>query len=173
MRAPSLKISLPGARIVTPDAAQRRALDSLIDSAFGPGRYAKTAERIREQARPLTDLDRIALAAAGDGEAVLGGVRMWSVRAGPAAAAFLGPIAVDAEARKAGLGAALVEAATVAAFEAGFGAVVLVGDPPYFGPLGYSTYEGDLGGPVDPRRLLVRAAPGRDRPSGPLRPAFD
>ncbi|MBW0151981.1 MAG: N-acetyltransferase, partial [Phenylobacterium sp.] len=56
-------------------------------------------------------------------------------------------------------GARLVEVACAAAEATGFGGVLLVGDPPFFGRLGFSaeaTGQIVMPGPVDPRRLLLR-----------------
>jgi predicted N-acetyltransferase YhbS len=69
---------------------------------------------------------------------------------------FLGPIAVEAPERSAGVGARLVERACAAAKAAGEAAVLLVGDMPYFGRFGFEIAPGvTLPGPVDPRRVLV------------------
>ena len=48
----------------------------LTDRAFGPGRYAKAAERLREGNAVLRELS----ISAWRGEALLGSVRMWPVR---------------------------------------------------------------------------------------------
>ena len=124
---------------------------ALVESAFGPGRYAKTAERVREAAVPacgfvLREEGRL-----------IGSVRLWRIRIGQTPALFLGPIAVDARVRRVGMGAALVEAAMACAATEGMGGVLLVGDQPYFGRFGFAPVENVvLPGPVDPRRLLWR-----------------
>jgi predicted N-acetyltransferase YhbS len=84
-------------------------------------------------------------------------VRMWRVAVGGRPAAFLGPLAVNEAARKAGVGALLVERACAAAQAAGEPAVLLVGDMPYFGKLGFEIAQDvKMPGPVDPNRVLVR-----------------
>ena len=129
-------------------------VDALIDGAFGPGRFAKSAERLREGNRPDLDLSFVAWA----GHEAVGCVRMWPVTVGSAAAILLGPFAVDAERRRQGLGAALIKRACEAAAEAGHALVVLVGDPDYFGPLGFQVAANlIMPGPVDRRRVLIRA----------------
>ncbi len=129
-------------------------VEAMIGRAFGPGRFAKTAERLRENNRPLLDLSFVAWR---DGGAV-GCVRMWPVTIGGTPAVLLGPFAVDAAHRGQGLGAALVVHACEAAAEAGHALIVLVGDADYFGPLGFSVARGvTMPGPVDRRRVLVRA----------------
>jgi len=78
--------------------------DDLIDRAFGPGRYAKAAERLREGNRLRADLS----VCAWDGPALVGAARQWPVRIGATRAVFLGPFAVEAAWRSRGLGAALI-----------------------------------------------------------------
>ncbi|HEY1750571.1 MAG TPA: N-acetyltransferase [Caulobacteraceae bacterium] len=130
------------------------AVDAVILRAFGPGRFAKAAERLREGREPLRELSFVAW----DGERILGCVRLWAVTIGGAPAVLLGPIAVEAAARSQGLGATLVERACEAAEAAGHRLVVLVGDEPFFGPLGFAvTPRIAMPGPVDRRRVMLRA----------------
>ena len=149
-------------RIEPETPADAPAVDALVLAAFGPGRFAKTAERLRERA-PV---------AAGfvvrEGADLLGSVRLWPITIGGVPALFLGPIAVAAANRKAGLGADLVQACLSFAAEAGQG-VLLVGDAPYFGRFGFGPEPGlQMPGPADPRRILWR---GPTPPSGEVRPA--
>ena len=135
---------------------------ALIDRVFGPGRFAKVSERLREGNRLLADCSFVAIRDARP----VASVRMWPVTIGEAPAAFLGPLAVDPDERSAGLGQALVERACQAASAAGWKAVLLVGDAAYFSRAGFSA-AGAAGivmpGPVDPRRVLLRAlVPGGD-----------
>lgn len=130
------------------------ALDHMIDRAFGPGRYAKASERLREGNTPLAGVGMVAAAPEGP----VGCARMWPVKVGDRTVAFLGPLAVEADARRAGLGAELVEAACRAAQAAGFTAVLLVGDLPFFSRVGFEVAPGvTMPGPTDARRILVRA----------------
>jgi predicted N-acetyltransferase YhbS len=131
-------------------------VEGLIDRAFGPGRYAKAAERLREGAQPLLNLSFVAWRG---GEA-LGCVRLWPVRIGDTPAILLGPIAVEAAWRRGGLGADLVRRAVTEATASGAVIIVLVGDQPFFGPLGFSAaaaVDVRMPGPVDQRRVMVRA----------------
>jgi predicted N-acetyltransferase YhbS len=144
--------------------------DGLIARAFGPGRYAKAAERLREHAEPLRDLSFLAWM---DGRAV-GCVRLWPIAIGGTPAVLLGPFAVDEAERSAGIGAALVRRACQAATEAGHAVTLLVGDADYFGQLGFVQTRGvTLPGPVDLRRVLARAlVPGAlDGLEGPVQTA--
>lgn len=149
----------------TPDDAP--LIDDLIDRAFGPGRYAKAAERLREGNRLLAGLSITAWR----GADLLGSVRMWPVRVGDGVAVFLGPIAVEAEERKHGVGQALVERACQAAAQSGWAAVFLVGDAPYFGRMGFEPAPAVvMPGPVDQRRVLWRPlAQNAIAPAGPAR----
>lgn len=138
------------------------AVTALIDRVFGPGRFAKVSERLREGNRLLGDCSFVAMR----GGSPVGCVRMWPVTIGSAPVAFLGPLAVDPDERSAGLGQILVERACEAAQAAGWKAVLLVGDAPYFARAGFSvahTAGVVMPGPVDQRRVLLKAlVPGGD-----------
>lgn len=145
----------PALRFQTERPEDADAVEALIDRAFGPGRFTKVSERVRERARFRQDLSMCAFE---DGR-LIGCARMWDVHVGDTPAAFLGPLAVESTARSSGVGAALVDAACVAARAAGVRAVLLVGDEAYFGRVGFAA--GKVGavvlpGPVDPRRVLLR-----------------
>jgi predicted N-acetyltransferase YhbS len=92
------------------------------------------------------------------GETVIGSVRMTRVAAGKGRALLLGPLAVRPEWKNIGVGRRLVAIALEAAAKAGAGAVVLVGDEPYYGPLGFQRVprgQLSLPAPVDLNRLLA------------------
>lgn len=149
-------------RIDAETPADAPAVEALVLAAFGPGRFAKTAERLRERAAVVAGF------VARDGADLLGSVRLWSITVGGAPALFLGPIAVAADNRKAGLGADLVQACLTWAADRDMG-VLLVGDTPWFGRFGFTIAPGvRLPGPVDPRRVLWHGA---DQPSGAVLPA--
>lgn len=145
---------------LTTTLAQERPQDAvrvqaLIDHAFGPGRFAKSAERLREGNRPDLSLSFVAWA----GEEAVGSVRLWPVLIGSSAAVLLGPFAVDDAWRSRGLGGALVERACQAAQAQGHAVVLLVGDEPFFRKYGFTPVPLDqiaLPGPVDGRRVLWR-----------------
>jgi len=130
------------------------AIERVLDRAFGPGRFAKTSERVRERgavAEPA--LSRVALNEAGE---VVGVCRIWRVDAG-GPLYFLGPLAVDPLARNAGLGADLVRAAVTACRGAAGDGIIAVGAASFFGPLGFGRVPDgrlSLPGPVDPSRFL-------------------
>ena len=88
---------------------------------------------------------------------LVGTIRLWHVRAGGQAALMLGPLAVDPACRKLGIGAALMDHALAAAKARGHGAVILLGDAPYYARFGFSaakTGELSLPGPFERDRLL-------------------
>jgi predicted N-acetyltransferase YhbS len=130
------------------------ALEGVLDRAFGPGRYAKTSERVRERgARFEPSLSRVALDDAGE---PVGLCRIWRVKAG-VELFFLGPLAVDPAAQAAGLGLALTRETVGACRAARGNGVVLVGAERFFRPVGFTVVPRGrikLPGPVDPARLL-------------------
>lgn len=153
-------------RLITVEAlAERKAADALVNRVFGPGRYAKTAERLREGNQPIPGLSFVMhrIEQGGHSEtAIIGSVRLWPVKvrddnqALKGDMAFLGPIAVDEDHQSLGIGRALIRTAIKAAFDAGVTAILLVGTPAYFQSFGFVKAEGlSLPGPVDLRRLMV------------------
>ena len=70
---------------------------------------------------------------------------------------MLGPLAVEDSSRKLGVGAALMDHALAAAKARGHGAVILLGDAPYYARFGFSaakTTELTLPGAFERDRLL-------------------
>lgn len=147
------------------------AIERVLARAFGPGRYAKTSERVRERGAVLEPvLTRIALNEEGD---VVGVCRIWRVEAG-APVYFLGPLAVDPSQQSAGLGIALVRDAVAACRSSGGNGIILVGAEPFFRPAGFTIVPAGkvtLPGPVDPARFLWLALRpgGLDKVQGELR----
>ncbi|MBW8880808.1 MAG: N-acetyltransferase [Asticcacaulis sp.] len=141
----------------TPQLSQR--VVELADRVFGPGRYTKTAERLREGAEPVAELNYVAQ----QGDRLLGSVRMWPIfvydedKNIREPLVFLGPIVVEPTHRGIGIGKALVRASVDAAFNRGLRAVLLVGSQSYFKPFGFDLAEDiDMPGPVDAKRVLIR-----------------
>ena len=135
-------------------ASDVAAREALLDASFGDDRYLRTCQRLRDGQAPAEGL---ALSALSQGRLV-GTVRLWRVSAGGVPALVLGPLAVEASCRKLGIGAALVRRALAAAKARGHGAVLLLGDAPYYGRFGFSarkTGELRLPGPFEPDRLLA------------------
>jgi predicted N-acetyltransferase YhbS len=133
--------------------ADRAAIEKLDDRAFGPGRFARSAYRLREGVEPDYDLSFVARV----GTLLVGANRMTPIFCGGRPALLLGPLTVDPPFRSSGIGEELVRASLNAARAAGHGLVLLVGDMSYYGKLGFSSVPPerlDFGGPVDPERLL-------------------
>ena len=151
--------------------ADAPAIDRLNERTFGPGRYAKTAYRLREQVRH--GLDVSFTARIGTLWSDLCGFRRFSI--GETKALLLGPLTVEPAFRERGVGQALIERALKDAAAKGHRLVVLVGDEPYYGKCGFKRVppgRATMPGPVDPARLLVaELAPGAfEGVSGPIRP---
>ena len=129
------------------------AIEHLNARVFGPGRFARTAYRIREQADPDPRLSFVARV----GTLLVGAVAMTPIVIGKAPALLLGPLIVEPVFRSQGIGEALVNWSLEAAKAKGEKLVILVGDEPYYGRMGFKpTPRGQimLPGPVDPDRLL-------------------
>jgi len=130
------------------------AIDKLHERAFGPGRFARTAFRLREGVAPRSDLSFVARI----GSMVVGSNRLTEIRVGDHPALLLGPLTVEPAFRSRGIGMALIQASLDAARRDGDKLVILVGDEPYYGRIGFRripTGRVTLPGPVDPLRLLV------------------
>jgi predicted N-acetyltransferase YhbS len=138
---------------VAESPAHGAAIERVLDRAFGPGRFAKPSERVREFALPLPALSRVAVA---DG-AVLGVCRVNEIGVGDHRAFFLGPLAVDPDAQHGGLGHLLVTEVVAACRADGRGAaMLLMGEPSFFGALGFVRVPSAriiMPTPVEARRL--------------------
>ncbi|MEM0987203.1 MAG: N-acetyltransferase [Pseudomonadota bacterium] len=144
-------------------ARDAEAIEALYDRTFGPGHFAKTAERVRETSRSLPSLSRVAR----HGDAVIGVCRVWPIRVVPTGignvaqahrALFYGPVAVDPAYQGDGLGLVITQAALEAGQSAGWEAAVLIGAPDYFGRIGFKPVAaGQLvfPGPQDASRIMV------------------
>src|SRR5215210_4473481 len=134
-----------------PDVAAREAL---LDACFGGNRQLRTCQRLRDGRAPAEGLAFSALRH----RRLVGTLRLWHVRAGGVPALLLGPLAVDPSCRGVGLGAALTHHALALARARGHGAVILLGDAPYYGRFGFSalkTRELSLPGAFERERLLA------------------
>lgn len=131
------------------------ARENLLDAAFGPGRFAKSSERLREGRVPARGLAFTAL----EGRRLIGTVRLWSVTAGAASGCLLpGPLAVASDVRSRGVGADLMWRALREAKRRGYRAVLLVGDPAYYQRFGFSAENTGalrMPGPYERERLLA------------------
>ena len=134
-------------------ASDVAAREALLDASFGGNRHARTCQRLREG---RATAEGLAFTAVHRGR-VVGTVRLWHVTAGGAPALVLGPLAVDPACRNLGIGAALMTHALAAAKARGHGAVILLGDAPYYARFGFSAEKArelSLPGPFERDRLL-------------------
>jgi len=154
--AAPFQLGLPSIRFATP--ADDRFVEDLHAIAFGPGRFARTAYRVRE----LFPIDpSLSLIAEVDG-VPCGAVWMTPISVGGIDGYMLGPLATHPDFRKRGAGKLLAKEVSRIALERGQGSfVLLVGDRDYYCPLGWvPTIPRAVSwpGPVDPDRVLVYSA---------------
>lgn len=132
------------------------AIAALQARAFSPGRFARTAYRVREGAPDISPFCRVALM----DDRLIAAVRMTPVNiGGRPGGVLLGPLAVEPELAGRGYARRLVAEALDAARAGGEMLVLLVGDMAYYGRLGFvQVPPGQIGlpAPFDPARLLAR-----------------
>lgn len=141
------------ARYLPETADHDVAVAALADEAFGPGRFVRAAERVREMAPHDRRLSLVAVI----GATVVGSVRQTPILIGGTPALMLGPLVVRPAHEGVGIGRTLMRMSASAACGAGERVSVLVGDRAYYMPLGYLPLPKDsvvLPGPVDWRRVL-------------------
>jgi predicted N-acetyltransferase YhbS len=134
--------------------ADALAIERLNERTFGPGRFAKSAYRLREGRGHVLTLSFTARV----GSLLIGSVRLTPICIGDTPALLLGPLTVEPPFRERGVGRALIERALKDAKAAGHRLVVLVGDEPLYGKFGFKRIpkgQARMPGPVDPARLLV------------------
>ncbi|MCY6379523.1 GNAT family N-acetyltransferase [Hoeflea prorocentri] len=138
---------------LTENPSHDAIIDIINEEAFGPGRFARAAERVREQGPHDRHLSFVAAV----DEQIVGSVRMTPILAGEVAGHLLGPLAVRPQFKNLGIGRQLVRISVDAVLASGSDAVILVGDAPYYRPLGFEPVQAKLRfpGPVDPDRILV------------------
>jgi predicted N-acetyltransferase YhbS len=128
-------------------------IEALNAASFGPGRFAKSAYRLREGVAPVTGLGFVAAADGG----LLGSVRFWPIRVGGHEELLLGPLAVRGDQRGKGIGIALMRAGIEKARQGLWRGILLVGDAPYYARAGFSRLPPGrvrFPGPVDQDRIL-------------------
>ncbi len=129
-------------------------IEKLSERTFGPGRFARTAYRLREGHSHLREFSFTARI----GTLLVGSVRLAPIFIGKSKALLLGPLTVEPPFRSRGIGRALIEASLEAAKKSGVKLVLLVGDEPYYGRLGFKKVpkgKVEMPGPVDPDRVLI------------------
>ncbi len=163
-------------RICDETAHDRWAREALLSAAFGPSRFEKASERLRQGRLPAAGLALVAK----DGNELVGTLRLWNVLAGKRRPSLLlGPLAVAASHRSRGVGTRLIGEALSRAVAFGHRSVLLVGDSSYYGRFGFEPRFArnlTMPGPVDPARFLglelvegaLQGACGAVKPSGAI-----
>ncbi|MCT4654277.1 MAG: N-acetyltransferase [Cohaesibacter sp.] len=132
----------------------RDAIYQLHKDAFGPGRFARTAFRVREAVGAYDALSFVALSKGH----LAGSVRLSPIKIGACDALLLGPLAVHPDFKNKGAGQLLMQQAISEAGKLSFSAILLVGDYDYYKRFGFERVPlGSISmpGPVDPSRLLI------------------
>ena len=160
--------------ILPETAADAPAIERLHERTFGPGRFARTAFRIREGRGHALDLSFTARI----GTLMVGSVRLTPICIGETPALLLGPLTVEPPFRSRGVGRALMERALNDARAKGHRLVLLVGDEPYYSRVGFQKVpkgRATMPGPVDYNRLLVAEleAGAFEGVSGAIQPDWD
>ena len=140
--------------------ADEATVSALHEKAFGPGRFARSAYRVREASHGPS----IALTA-WDGDGLVGAIQLTAVTiGGKPGAMLLGPLAVEPAYKGRGAGLRLILQSLAEARQKGVELVVLVGDLSYYDRAGFAVVpQGQilLPGPADPSRVLaVELRPG-------------
>jgi predicted N-acetyltransferase YhbS len=164
-------MSEPQLTILAETPGDALAIERLHERTFGPGRYARSAFRIREGRGHSLEFSYTARI----GTLLVGSIRLTPICIGETPALLLGPLTVEPPFRSRGVGSKLIARSIQEAKAKGVKLVVLVGDEPYYSKAGFKRIPTGLvkmPGPVDPGRLLVNElAPGAfDGVAGLIRP---
>ncbi len=147
-------LSLSDVRYRPETPADVAVVAEICAEAFGPGRYVRAVERVREMAPADPDLCFVAELEG----VVVGAVRLTPIRIGLSPALMLGPLAVRPQFKGKGIGKALMRLAAQAAREKGWLVIILIGDQSYYWALGYRVVPHGaiiMPRPADPDRLLL------------------
>ncbi len=166
------KARIPLATLIPLADIDSALIEEVLDAAFGPDRFARTAYKVREGTEWLPGLS---FAALDEGEHIAGTIQCWPValndesgRAHPMI--MVGPVAVLPGLQGQGYGKALVTASLTAIDPRAPLPQVMIGDLDYYGRFfGFSaahTGGWKLPGPWDPARLLCRTANPAVLPTG-------
>lgn len=142
-------------------------VEALLDSAFGADRKARTAYKLREGVGAVPELSFAAF----EGDRLVGTLQSWPVALEGVGGqltpmTLVGPVAVEPDVQRGGIGRLLMAKLVEAADETGHDALTMIGDPEYYGRFFAFTADAtqgwELPGPFERRRLLARIA----RPGG-------
>lgn len=147
--------------VVPLDKVDPLAVETLLDDAFGPDRHGRTAYRLREGTNALPPLSFAAL----ETGRLVGSLQSWPVRLTAADGVrhplvLVGPVAVTPARQRGGIGRRLMEAMLAVADAGAADAMMMIGDPEYYGRFfGFDaepTQGWTIPGPVERHRLLAR-----------------
>lgn len=156
----SFKIQQKPVLIIRPERkADEAGIERLARQAFGPGRFARAAFRLREGVKSDPKLSFVAcLDENPTGTALIGSVKLTPILIGGKSALLLGPLITTEKMRGLGIGRELMNRALWAARQQGHEFVVLVGDLAYYQKFGFERVAPGrliLPGPADPARILA------------------
>lgn len=139
---------------ITPElTCHNEIVEQLGAKAFGPGRFTRTAFRLRERVPHDEVLSFVALKS----DVVVGSVRVTAITIGNRDALVLGPLVVDPNLQNEGIGGKLMQECIATCKQKDHEFVILVGDEPYYKSFGFKKMPFEkviLPGPVDPHRFL-------------------
>ena len=147
-----------------------QAVEALLDAAFGTDRFGRTAYRLREG---MDAVPALSFAAVEDG-VLIGTIQCWPVahHAADGTATplvMVGPVAVRPDVQRGGHGRALMVRMLEAAETEADSALMMIGDPEYYGRFfGFTadaTGKWNLPGSYEKHRLLARAVNGHGLPT--------
>jgi predicted N-acetyltransferase YhbS len=136
-------------------------VESLLDAAFGADRHGRTAYRLRAGTMAIPSLSFAAV----DGGLLIGSLQSWPVRletpwGESAPLTLVGPVAVSPALQRSGIGRMLMTHMLAVADAGEADALMMIGDPEYYGRFFGFTAEATggwhLSGPVERHRLLAR-----------------
>jgi len=142
------------------------AIERLLDAAFGPGRHGRTAYLIRAG---MPWLPELSFGVEDESGRLIGSLQSWPVAlthpdGSQTPLIMVGPVAVDPALQGTGHGRAMMDAVVTAARAQRSDALMMIGDPEYYGRFwGFSadgTRQWDCPGPFEPRRLLALSVNG-------------
>ncbi len=141
-------------------AGDQKDIAALHEAAFGPGRFARTAYRVREGCRLEPELCLVVRDPARDDSVLAGAIHFAPVAiGGQTGALLLGPLAVAPDYVSQGWGLRLILEGMNRGAARGFQLVLLVGDLAYYTRAGFVRIPRGqirLPGPADPDRFLAR-----------------
>lgn len=144
--------------VVANDSAAISALQARV---FGPGRFARSAYRVREASAGQAgspSMSRFCRVADRNGR-LIASLRLTKIEIGGTPNAYLlGPLSVDPDFRGQGYGRKLLAEAVDEMTMEGVALIILVGDEPYYSRFGFKPVTPGtilFPGPVNPARILA------------------